>query len=143
MRDIHPAFAAFGLTTIRTRRGAQCRPLLVAALLAALCQTSEAQEAPGTSPPTPSAGAVTLFQNVQIFDGKSSRLSGPRNVLVRGSRIERISAAPIPTDRSASTVLIDAGGRTLMPGLIDAHWHTMLVRPTPADLLTGDIGHLN
>ena len=30
-----------------------------------------------------------------------------------------------------------------MPGLIDMHWHTMLVRPTPAALLTGDIGHLN
>ena len=65
------------------------------------------------------------------------------NVLVRGNKIERISTDPIPTDRSASTVLIDGGGRTLMPGLIDMHWHTMLVRPTPAALLTGDIGYLN
>jgi imidazolonepropionase-like amidohydrolase len=40
-------------------------------------------------------------------------------------------------------VLIDGGGRTLMPGLIDNHWHTTMVRPTPAALLTGDIGHLN
>ena len=30
-----------------------------------------------------------------------------------------------------------------MPGLIDAHWHAMLVRPTPAGLLTGDVGYLN
>jgi imidazolonepropionase-like amidohydrolase len=30
-----------------------------------------------------------------------------------------------------------------MLGLIDMHWHTMLVRPTPATLLTGDVGHLN
>ena len=30
-----------------------------------------------------------------------------------------------------------------MPGLIDMHWHTMLVRPTAAALLAGDIGHLN
>ena len=30
-----------------------------------------------------------------------------------------------------------------MPGLIDNHWHTMMVRPTPAALLMGDIGHLN
>ena len=30
-----------------------------------------------------------------------------------------------------------------MPGLIDMHWHAMLVRPTPAALLTGDVGHLN
>jgi imidazolonepropionase-like amidohydrolase len=64
-------------------------------------------------------------------------------VLVRGDKIERISADPIPTDRAAGTVLIDGGGRTLMPGLIDMHWHTMLVRPTPAQLLTGDVGYLN
>ena len=43
----------------------------------------------------------------------------------------------------ATTLLIDGGGRTLMPGLIDMHWHTMLVRPTPVPLLTDDIGYLN
>src|SRR5215467_11592860 len=86
---------------------------------------------------------IVLFQNVRIFDGKSGTLSGPSNVLVRGNKIERISTDPIPTDRSATTVLIDGGGRTLMPGLIDAHWHTMLVRPTVARFLTADIGYLN
>jgi imidazolonepropionase-like amidohydrolase len=86
---------------------------------------------------------VTLFQNVRIFDGKSTALSEPRHVLIRGSKIERISATPISIDRSAMTTLIEGGGRTLMPGLIDSHWHTMMVRPTPAALLMGDIGHLN
>jgi imidazolonepropionase-like amidohydrolase len=28
-----------------------------------------------------------------------------------------------------------------MPGLSDAHWHAMLVRPTPAQLLSSDIGY--
>src|SRR5262249_62043818 len=56
---------------------------------------------------------------------------------------ELTSAGPLPRDPGAGTVLIDAGGRTLMPGLIDAHWHTMLVRTTPAALLTDDIGYLN
>ncbi len=65
------------------------------------------------------------------------------NVLVRGNTIERISAQPIPTDLIANTTIIAGGGRTLIPGLIDMHWHTMLVRPTPAALLTGDVGHLN
>src|SRR5262245_11262417 len=86
---------------------------------------------------------VTVFSNVRIFDGKSDKLSETMNVLVRGNKIERISAQPIPTDRRADTVLIDGGGRTLMPGLIDMHWHTMLVRPTPTELLTADIGFLN
>ncbi len=89
------------------------------------------------------AGAVTLFQNVRIFDGKSSALSGPSNVLVRGNTIERISAGRSRPIAGATTVLIDGGGRTLMPGLIDAHWHAMLVRPTPAQLLTGDVGYPN
>src|SRR5215472_11341113 len=77
-----------------------------------------------------SMSSVTVFQNVRIFDGKSGRLTGLSNVLIRGNRIERISATPIVTDRRADTVLIDGGGRTLMPGLIDMHWHAMLVRPT-------------
>jgi len=89
------------------------------------------------------APATTLFQNVRIFNGKVGQLSGPSYVLVRGNKIERISSTPIATDRRADTVVIDGGGRTLMPGLIDMHWHTMLVRPTPAALLMGDIGHLN
>ena len=140
---IPPVFASGLTTTLRQLKRGRYRPLVLAALLVGLCQAGQAQETQRASPSTPSRGAVTLFQNVRIFDGKSSTLAGPRNVLVRGNQIERISTGPIPTDRSATTVLIDGGGRTLMPGLIDMHWHTMMVRPTPAALLTGDIGHLN
>src|SRR5215468_8356535 len=91
----------------------------------------------------PASGPITLFQNVRIFDGKSGTLSAPSHVLVRGSKIEKISTTPLPIDRRADTVLIDGGGRTLMPGLIDMHWHTMLVRPTVAQLLTANIGYIN
>lgn len=87
--------------------------------------------------------AVTLFENVRIFDGKSETLSTRMHVLVRGNTIEAISKDPIPIDRNASPKIIDGNGRTLMPGLIDAHWHTMLVRPTPAALLADDLGYLN
>jgi len=82
---------------------------------------------------------TVLFQNVRIFDGKNGALSQPSNVLVRDNKIERISAAAITADAQA----INGGGRVLMPGLIDAHWHAMLVRPTPVSALTGDIGYNN
>jgi len=85
---------------------------------------------------------VTLFQNVRIFDGKNPALSASSNVLIRGNKIETISADPIPTDRRADTRIIDGGGRTLMPGLIDAHWHAMLARVTPAQAF-GDVGFNN
>src|SRR6478735_941511 len=68
---------------------------------------------------------AVLFQNVQVFDGKSDKLSGPQNVLVRGNKIEKISATPIAVDKSANTTIINGDKRTLMPGLIDNHWHTI------------------
>jgi imidazolonepropionase-like amidohydrolase len=64
-------------------------------------------------------------------------------VLVRGNKIERISRAPIPADRSAKTQIIEGSGRTLMPGLIDAHWHAMLIRADPVQALAGDVGYNN
>jgi imidazolonepropionase-like amidohydrolase len=109
-----------------------CRAAVVAA---ALLFTHEAHAA---EPP-----ALILFENVRIFDGKSEALSGPMNVLIRGNTIDVISKDPIPIDGDGSAKIIAGGGRTLMPGLIDAHWHAMLVRPTPAQLLTDDIGYLN
>ena len=80
----------------------------------------------------PAEQSVTFFQNVRIFDGKSAALSSAMNVLVRGTTIEKISEDTPPTDLIANAKVIAGGGRTLMPGLIDMHWHTMLVRPTPA-----------
>ena len=80
---------------------------------------------------------VVLFQNVRIFDGKNGALSAPSNVLVRNNKIERISAAAITADAQ----VVNGGGRVLMPGLIDAHWHAMLVRPTPAVALVDDVGY--
>jgi imidazolonepropionase-like amidohydrolase len=115
------------------------RPLLAAVLVAGLIQASTAQQ----GQPGAAAGPDTLFQNVRIFDGTGSALSGPRDVLVRAGRIERISDAAEQARPDAGTRIIAGGGRTLMPGLIDMHWHTMLVRPTPAAMLTGDVGHLN
>ena len=87
--------------------------------------------------------SVTLFENVHVFDGKSDVLSESTNVLVRGNLIEKISRDPIPVDRSATTTIIAGNGRTLMPGLIDAHWHAMLIRPTAVQSINGDVGYNN
>jgi imidazolonepropionase-like amidohydrolase len=80
---------------------------------------------------------------VRIFDGKAEGLSDTSNVMVRGNIIERVSSASIQPPADANVTVIDGGGRTLMPGLIDAHWHAMFVRPPVASLLTADTGYLN
>jgi imidazolonepropionase-like amidohydrolase len=86
---------------------------------------------------------TVLFQNVRIFDGRNGELSPPSNVLVSGNTIERIATDPILIDGRADVTTINGGGRTLMPGLIDVHWHTMLARPNPMQALASDTGYLN
>ena len=112
------------------------RRLVSVVTVCALIFSMAAAQAPAVG------GAITLFDHVRVFDGKGTTLSEPTNVLVRGNLIERISRTPISVDRSATTTIVDGGGRTLMPGLIDNHWHAMLVRTTPAQAF-GDVGFNN
>jgi imidazolonepropionase-like amidohydrolase len=127
------------------------RRLTILSTLAGLCTLAAPLQAhtPQPQPLQPQQAQqaqqppVTLIQNVRIFDGSGSALSAPSQVLVRGNLIERIAPASASLDRPAGATLIDGGGRTLMPGLIDMHWHTMLVRPAHSQLLTIDVGYLN
>lgn len=84
---------------------------------------------------------ATLFRDVRIFDGKGSELSAPCHVLVEGNTIARISQEPIPVEGEVS--VIEGRGRTLMPGLIDAHWHTMLCGISMEAGLMADVGFVN
>jgi imidazolonepropionase-like amidohydrolase len=122
--------------------------LVLAAFLVGLCQSSLGQvgdailEEPGSVPsPTPLAGAATLFQNVRIFDGKSTTLSAPSNVLVRGNTIARISMSPITVDTNVR--VIAANGRVLMPGLIDAHWHAFMAATPMQTLISSSPSYLH
>lgn len=99
--------------------------------------------APAFAQPQSAEPSLIFFENVRIFDGKSGSLSANTNVLIRGNTIEKISKDPIPANLGTSAKTIVGGGRTLMPGLIDMHWHAMMVRPTLPALLAGDIGHMN
>jgi imidazolonepropionase-like amidohydrolase len=108
--------------------------LVIPALLASIAMSFAV-----SLPAQAQQGSAVLFQNVRIFDGKSGTLSPPSNVLVRDDKIEKISVTAMTVDAQ----VIDGGERTLMPGLIDAHWHAMLVRPTPAAALASDIGYTN
>ena len=64
-----------------------------------------------------------LFRNVQLLDPTRDRLLGGHEVLVEGELIREVSDRPIP---SGAATVIDGGGRTLMPWLIDCHVHVFL-----------------
>ena len=68
----------------------------------------------------------TLFRHGRIFDGAGEELLEDVEVLVEGSRIVEVSDVPI---RCGSAEVVDLRGRTLMPGLIDAHYHAIAASP--------------
>src|SRR5262245_31742757 len=116
-----------------------CMQALRRILISVVMVTAVALAAVAQAPPSP----AVVFENVRIFDGRSDRLSGSSNVLVIGNVIKTISSAPIADPPGTTVQRIRGNGRTLMPGLIDNHWHTMMVRPTAEELLMGDVGHMN
>jgi len=72
-----------------------------------------------------------LFTNVNVFDGVNEELIENANVFVVGNLIAEVSTEPLA---AANARIIDGGGRTLMPGLMDAHVHLALVR-RPSEIL--------
>lgn len=64
---------------------------------------------------------TTLFANVRIFDGTAAPARAGA-VLVEGDRIVRVAYAP-ETIAPGNATVIDGGGATLMPGLVEAHAH--------------------
>jgi len=72
-----------------------------------------------------------LFKNVRIFDGSSAECTEGMWVLVADGLIQEISSTPISASNAQS---IDGAGRTLMPGLIDAHVHAFASDVNEANL---------
>ena len=79
--------------------------------------------------------AQTLITNVNIFDGVNEKMIENANVLIEGNLIKTISTSSI---KAKGATVIDGGGRTLMPGLIDSHVHLGFATLPAVDFLTGD-----
>lgn len=67
----------------------------------------------------------------------------PTNVLVVGNKIAKISPGPITVPEGTTITKIDGAGRTLMPGLIDAHVHMMFNSLSQMAIMVSDIGFVN
>jgi len=64
-----------------------------------------------------------VFHGGRLLDPRSDSLIEGANVLVENDRIREVSDRPIS---AATATRIDLSGRTLMPGLIDAHVHILM-----------------
>ncbi|WP_170357423.1 amidohydrolase family protein [Ruegeria arenilitoris] len=70
-----------------------------------------------------------LFTNVHVFNGVDEQRIENANVLVVDNLIAEVSSEPLAV---ANAQIIDGGGRTLMPGLIDAHVHMAIIWQSPS-----------
>jgi len=67
--------------------------------------------------------AAILFRNLKLLDPRWTAARGGYEVLVEGAAIKEVSDKAI---KASSARIVDCGGRTLMPGLIDCHVHVFL-----------------
>lgn len=65
-------------------------------------------------------GEVKILKNAVVFDGKSEELLEGASVVIEGERIREVSQGAVSID---DATVIDLGGRFLMPGLLDLHFH--------------------
>ena len=93
----------------------------------------------------PPAQERLWLENARLFDGTGAAVREDVSVLLESGRIARVSEGGEAAPEGARAV--DLGGRTLLPGLIDAHAHVgvSFPKPTPAHgaepLLPGTVGH--
>jgi imidazolonepropionase-like amidohydrolase len=76
--------------------------------------------------------AQTIFSNARLLLDGFDALQPGHELLVEDGLIRAVSPVPLP--RPGGVTVIDAGGRALMPGLIDAHAHIMGLSLTPKNI---------
>ena len=104
---------------------------LAAIVLLSSCAVSQAA---GRSSDSPSPD--TLFRNVRVLDVVKGQLGPPTNVLVADGRIAGIGGDMTPRGGAR---IIEGGGRTLMPGMIDMHVHLTFSALTMPQMMSPDL----
>src|SRR6187455_1767475 len=68
--------------------------------------------------------APTLFLNAHLIDGNGGKPVKKAGVLVEGTTITKVGkTSDFPKDANGNLRVIDLEGKTLMPGLIEGHFH--------------------
>jgi imidazolonepropionase-like amidohydrolase len=68
---------------------------------------------------------TVLLKNARLIDGLADQPQTGMSILVTGERIGQVARGEIPVPPEAQVV--DLGGKTVLPGLIDTHVHATLM----------------
>jgi imidazolonepropionase-like amidohydrolase len=89
--------------------------------LLAFAALAQAPAKPPAQPPQ-----LTLLKAAKLIDGRANQPREGVALLVEGDRIREIGEPAVLARKAPTARLIDLGGATLLPGLIDAHTHVLL-----------------
>jgi imidazolonepropionase-like amidohydrolase len=82
--------------------------------------------------------SVILITNANIFDGVDDDLIEGADILIEGHLVKQIAS---DIQAPAGAEVIDAGGKTVIPGLIDMHWHSAFNSMTIAEGFNTDLAY--
>ena len=105
---------------------------ILAVTLTILCAASLQAQTTQQHPPPQSLPHAIVLHAARLLDVESGRITTPGEILIEGEAIKEVGAK---VTRPADAEIIDLGGSTLLPGLIDAHVHLFL-HPGAEDLQT-------
>lgn len=84
-----------------------------------------------------SPAPATLLKAGHLLDPRSGKVLSPAAVLIEGNKISKVGPpAQVEAAAPAGVKIIDLGGATLLPGLIDSHTHLLLdvIAPPEAEI---------
>jgi imidazolonepropionase-like amidohydrolase len=100
--------------------------------LTILCAASLPAQTTQQHAPAQSQPHAIVLHAARLLDVESGLITAPGEILIEGEAIKEVGAK---VARPADAEIIDLGGSTLLPGLIDAHVHLFL-HPGAEDLQT-------
>ena len=106
-----------------------------------IASTHDAHATEALKPTVVKPPGRVLLTNLRLFDGIALTLREDVQILVEDGII--VDLPPVGATVSDAAMTLDCAGKVVIPGLIDAHWHSMFCGLGEMTALTADVGYIH
>jgi imidazolonepropionase-like amidohydrolase len=86
--------------------------------------------------------AELRISNVRVFDSVDGKITEPMDVTVRDGLVASVAPSGPAEPPGSAGLNIDGTGKTLLPGLIDAHWHAVFATIPAVVMQLSEVGYV-